>query len=196
MNFIEERGVNGYLQIAKLYEDGTEEVVFDDHNLITSGMSLGLAYLFSLSGSTSILDYQIDRFQIGTSGFDTREALYGSAISDLSGALEEADYGSNSELYIVTNSQLVSGVAVTGIDFAKIPFNKITRIDETSVRYTLILDKEACNLADALNEVGLFMKNPRGDAGTDVSVLVAYRKFSDIVKTNEFSLIYRWTINW
>ena len=39
------------------------------------------------------------------------------------------------------------------------------------------------------------MKNPVGSADPNVSLLVAYRSFSNIVKTNDFSLIFRWTIN-
>jgi hypothetical protein len=69
------------------------------------------------------------------------------------------------------------------------------------VRYTLVVDEESCNgLAgqvgedEYLNEVGLFMKNPRG-AAVNASLLVAYRAFSIIRKTNDFSLIFRWTLN-
>jgi hypothetical protein len=46
-----------------------------------------------------------------------------------------------------------------------------------------------------LTEVGLFMKNPTGNANTNQSILVAYRNFSEIYKTNDFSLIFRWTLN-
>jgi hypothetical protein len=45
-----------------------------------------------------------------------------------------------------------------------------------------------------INEVGLFMKNPFG-TNPSKSILVAYRKFSDITKTSEFALVFRWTIN-
>ena len=44
--------VSGHLQIYKIYKDGTEEKVFDDHNLITSGMGLGLSMLFAGQGSS------------------------------------------------------------------------------------------------------------------------------------------------
>ena len=39
------------------------------------------------------------------------------------------------------------------------------------------------------------MKNPMGAAIQNESILVAYRNFSDIYKTNDFSLIFRWTLN-
>ena len=77
----------------------------------------------------------------------------------------------------------------------------MTRINETSVRYTLVVDEEmANNLKGAgsedvyLNEVGLFIKNPLGAVPLN-PILVAYRAFSNIYKTNDFSLIFRWTIN-
>jgi len=43
--------VSGHLQIIKIYKDGTEEKVFDDHNVITSGMGVGLAMLFAGQGT-------------------------------------------------------------------------------------------------------------------------------------------------
>ena len=63
-NFVEELGVNGHLQISKRYPNGSEEIVFDDHNIIVSGMSVGLSFLFSASGSDKITDYQFDRFPV------------------------------------------------------------------------------------------------------------------------------------
>ena len=54
--FTEEVGITGHLTIIKKFTDGTEEVHFDDHNIIVSGMGQGLAYLFNASGSQSILD--------------------------------------------------------------------------------------------------------------------------------------------
>ena len=64
-NFTEELGINGHLTIIKRHKSGQEEVVFDDHNVIVSGMGFGLTYMFTGSGSQSVLDYQIDRFQVG-----------------------------------------------------------------------------------------------------------------------------------
>ncbi len=66
-NFTEELGINGHLTIIKKFKDGTEETIFDDHNIIVSGMGVGLSYMFNGSGSNTVLDYQIERFQLGTS---------------------------------------------------------------------------------------------------------------------------------
>jgi len=89
---------------------------------------------------------------------------------------------------------------VPGRVFAEIPSSKMTRINENSVRYTLVIDEEAANNIQrggqdrGINEIGMFMKNPTG-AAQDRPILVCYRTFSNIVKTNDFSLIFRWTIN-
>ena len=73
-NFIEEVGITGHLTISKQdKESGEEEVLFDDHNIIVSGMGVGLSYLFTGSGSNSIVDYQIDRYQLGTSRGSDRD---------------------------------------------------------------------------------------------------------------------------
>ena len=199
-NFIDDLGINGHLTIIKRDRDGKEEVVFDDHNVIVSGMGVGLSYLFTGSGSDTILDYQIDRFQVGCS----RPHVLGetSSVWALSGALSSVDqYGTGSNLYISENDQIKNGNVVGNQFFALIPASKRTRIDDNSVRYTLVLDEEACNnLVDeaanelSLNEVGMFMKNPTG-ADTDASILVCYRAFSNIIKTSDFSLIFRWTLN-
>jgi hypothetical protein len=199
-NFTEEVGINGHLTIIKQFTDGEQEVVFDDHNIIVSGMGQGLAYLFNASGSQNILDYQIDRFQLGVSGLTANEV---SSTYELSGPLSSlANYGTGSNLFI-QNTDMITGLALnTGDNFyALIQPSKITKIGETSVRYTLVVDEEACNGLKAhqgedanLSEVGIFFKNPAGRS-KDASLLAAYRVFTPIFKTSDFSLIFRWTIN-
>ena len=198
MNFIDDLGINGHLQIAKLYKSGEEEIVFDDHNIIVSGMSVGLTYLFAGLGSTKVTDFQIDRVQLGVSGY---AALETSTTYQLSGPLSSTlEYGTDTDIYAIQASQLVNGSTQTSKTFLKIPHSKITRINDNSLRYTIVLDEEACNNLSrnskdlSLNEIGLFMKNPTGQV-TDTSILVAYRVFSSIRKTDDFSLIFRWTIN-
>jgi len=196
-NFTEELGINGHLTIIKRFPDGNEEIVFDDHNIIVSGMGVGLTYMFTGSGSNTVLDYQIDRFQVGVSGPPTGGET--SAIYQLSGAATLAEYGGGSNLFIAVKDQ-ITNVTLTANAAALIPANKITKIAESSVRYTLVVDEEACNnitrdSTDAnINEVGLLMKNPTGNT-EDRPILVAYRTFSNIRKTSDFSLIFRWTLN-
>ena len=196
-NFTEELGINGHLTIIKRYTDGQEEVVFDDHNIIVSGMGVGLTYMFTGSGSNSVLDYQIDRFQVGVSGPPAGGVT--SSIYQLSGPCTEAEYGTGSNLFIAERSQITNTTNTT-LPAALIPANKRTKIGDSSVRYTLVVDEEACNSLTRdsspanVNEVGLLMKNPTGSTN-DKPILVAYRTFSNIRKTSDFSLIFRWTLN-
>ena len=198
-NFVEDLGITGHLTIIRRWNTGQEEVILDDHNMIVSGMGVGLSYMFTGSGSDSVLDYQIERFQVGVSGPPTGGVTSG--IYQLSGALtSQSEYGVGSNLYLTENDQIKNGAVDANNWFALIPASKITRVDDTSVRYTLVLDEEACNnlIRDgndaALNEIGMFMKNPTG-AANDTPILVCYRTFSNIIKTSDFSLIFRWTIN-
>ncbi len=198
-NFTDELGITGHLQIIKKMTTGQEEILLDDSNIIVSGMGVGLSYLFAASGSDSVIDYQIQKFQLGISGPPAGGVV--SSINELSGSLSSIDeYGTGSNLFLFQGSQLVGNSLVPGRVFAEIPSSKMTRINENSVRYTLVVDEEAANgiqregLDRGINEIGMFIKNPQG-AAEDRPILVCYRTFSNIVKTNDFSLIFRWTIN-
>tara|TARA_R110002051_G_scaffold321116_2_gene407920 strand:- start:519 stop:1130 length:612 start_codon:yes stop_codon:yes gene_type:complete len=200
LNFVEQRNITGHLQIAKIPKcGGQEEIVFDDHNIIVSGMGVGLSILYSLSGSSNITDFQFDRFQIGISGAGVTEA---SSVYELSGPLvtSEEYAGTAGGLITVSSTQIANGSDKSNQVFGMIPFSHVTRINDTSVRYTIVLDEDSVNniqrgSADRpLNEIGLFMKNPQGRS-SDASLLVAYRKFSDITKASDFALVFRWTIN-
>ncbi len=199
-SFTDKLEINGHLTIHKI-ANGVEELIFDDKNVIVSGFGWGLAYMYSRNGSTSITDYQIDRFQLGVSG---NSSVQVSATNSLSGALSSiAEYtgAGDSNLYSFSANQYKNGTVITTPTpiYGKIPFSKVTKIDDTSVRYTIFLDEDTANSIardgnDApLNEIGLFLTNPR-DATPEASVLGAYKYFSNIVKTSDFGLVFRWTI--
>lgn len=179
----------GELEIFKVYRDGTEELAFSEYNVITSGMGVGFSHLFAASGGTTITDYQILNFQVGTDG-DIND--YGASTFALNTPLDTADYGGDTELIIESFQPIENGALGTSKDFARIRFSNIHRVTDTSVRFTLVLDRDSANTF-ALNEVGLFMRNPRG-LSTASPILVAYRPHTEITKTSEFSLIYRWTL--
>lgn len=199
LNLMEDLDIKGHLTISKVYRNGTEEVIFDDHNIIVSGMGVALAHMFAISGSDSILDYQIDRFQVGVSGSAGLEV---SSTNQLSGPLSSfAEYGLDGDIlaasgYHVVNNTIVSLPRYYGI----IPQQNITRIDANTVRYTIVIDEESCNdilrggTVKSLNEIGLFVKNIKNNAIV-APILVAYRHFDDILKTTDFSLVFRWSIN-
>jgi len=182
----------GHLQIFKLYENGDEEIVFDENNVITSGMGVGFSHLFAASGGTTITDYQILNFLIGSGG-DYND--YGVSTFRLKKPLlSSIDWGSDTGLIIEPSELIEDGVLVAAneVPLARIRFSNIHKVTSTSVRYTLVLDRHTLNTA-AVNEVGLYMRNPRG-LSPSRPILVAYRPFTQITKTNDFSLIFRWTL--
>jgi len=181
----------GHLQIFKLYENGDEELVFDENNVITSGMGVGFAHLFSASGASSITEYQILNFLVGSGG-DYGD--YGVSSSKLQlPVLLAAGWGDNTTLVTETLTPIEDGsLAGASLPFARIRFSNIHKVTTTSVRYTLVVDRSALD-TKVINEVGLYMRNPRGLAPPS-PILVAYRPFTDIVKTSDFSLIFRWTL--
>jgi hypothetical protein len=190
-------GIKGHLTVHKVV-DGQEELVYDEDNVIVSGFGWALAHLYGKVGSDTITDYQIDRVKLGVSG---ASALQVSTTVDLSGPLSsQAEYvgAGDSNLAVVSGFRWANDVATTtGEWYAKIPFSKVTKVDDRTVRYTIFIDEDSCNnlRTDAnLNEIGLFIKNPKANA-TETSVLAAYRYFSNIRKTSDFALVFRWTIS-
>ena len=169
--------------------------------------------LYSLSGGNSITDFHIDRFQVGVSADGLTEA---SSVYELSGPLGNKDEsageggaggyaeygGAAGGIRISKNSQQTAGTVTDDRFFGLIPFSHVARVNDTSVRYTIVLDEDSCNtitrdnpaVAKPLNEIGLFMKNPGGEDAV-TSLLVAYRQFSNITKASDFALVFRWTIN-
>jgi hypothetical protein len=70
----------------------------------------------------------------------------------------------------------------------------VEKVTKTSVRFVLILDRYTANgLESDLNEVGLFMRNPRGLAA-EAPILATYRPFTAITKTSAFALVFKWTL--
>ena len=54
----------GNLEVWKVYPDGEEELHFSDHNVITSGMGVGLGLLYAGSGAGDITNFQVRYFQL------------------------------------------------------------------------------------------------------------------------------------
>lgn len=198
MKFFDYIKPKGHLQISKLYKNGNEEVIFDEDNVIVSGFGVGLSYLFTLSGSQKITDFQIDRFQLGVCSTQTATSSVYKLDYPISSV---ADYGTNSKLLAVSATQIQNGTNVANQVFVLIPFKNVTRINNNTVRYTLTLDENALNNLTnypggndaSLREIGLYLKNIRNDSPT-ASILAAYRQFSAIRKTSDFSLVFKWSI--
>ena len=193
-------GIKGHLTVHKVV-DGQEELIYDEDNVIVSGFGWALAHMYGRVGSDTITDYQIDRVKLGVSG---STGLQVSSTTDLAGPLSSlTEYvgAGDSNLEVVSGYRWANDVATTtGEWYAKIPFSKVTKVDDRTVRYTIFIDEDSCNGLsrdgdDAnLNEIGLYIKNPKANA-TETSVLAAYRYFSNIRKTSDFALVFRWTIS-
>ena len=186
----------GFLEVYKVYDDGTEELHFSENNVITSGMGVGLAHLFSASGGTKVTDFQILNFQVGASG---RDSNYGTSSYALTGPLTKDQYLSpGSESLVETLYPIKSGeIHASNFEcFIRIPFSNIQKVGKTSIRFNLILDKFTATQLNSLklSEVGLFMRNPRGNTASN-PILVAYRPFTGLKKTSTYSLLFKWTIN-
>lgn len=179
----------GFLEIVRIWNDGQEETIFSEKNTIVSGMGVGLSYLFAASGSNSIKSFQIGKFQVGTSS----HTVYGPSTVQLASALTPLQYGTNPDVTVCTLNQVVNGNLVTTVGYGSIPFNLIRRVDKTSVQFGLLLGPNTANLATPLQEVGLFMNNPFGFS-PEAPILVAYKVFSPVEKTEQFSLLFKWTI--
>ena len=196
----------GFLEIWKVYDDGSQELHWSDQNVITSGMGVGLSMLFAASGSSNVKDYQIGYFQVGTSGnLDN----YDSSFYELSGPIPSSvDYGvllspgttpskQNDGIFftdVVDLYPLKNGsISVDTEPFVKIRYSNIHRVSKNSVRYTLVLAPRSVTRSDPLSEVGLFMRNPTGQM-EDSPILVAYRPFTPIKKTDAFTLVFLRTI--
>ena len=81
--------------------------------------------------------------------------------------------------------------------FALITDNTIKKSSTTSVTYLLYLAEDA-DIPDQINEIGLFMANPLSiliAPGEKRSPMVAYRQFTDLRKSSEFSLLFKWKLN-
>ena len=85
--FTDGLGTKGHLTIHKI-ANGEEELLFDDKNVIVSGFGWALAHLYGKAGSTTVTDYQIDRFQLGVSGSLANQE---SSTYELSGPLSSTE---------------------------------------------------------------------------------------------------------
>ena len=183
----------GHLEVWKLYKSGATELFFSDYNTITSGMGVGLAAMFAGPpyGSNNIQDYQIRWAQVGHGAPGTYGPSQFKLVSPLSSL---AEYGTNTESIISGMTPIENGTIGSTKYFTEIPFNAVQKVSNKSVRWTIALGYNTANdLGYNLNEIGLFMSNPLNQSST-CPILVAYKTFSNIEKTNDFSLIFRWVI--
>jgi len=185
--------VCGHLKVETQFKNGKKECVFDEDNIIVSGTGLALANLFSSKENGIIDNFKIDRFQVGV-GYDSDKVVDTSTTSLFDPLLDEYGITENK----IVSDQLVEEKKLLNQYFLKIKKSQIKRTSPTSVTFKLILGDNLCNKITRdekpafINEIGLFIKDPNNE---NSSVLAAYRSFTGVRKTNDFSLIFTWTIN-
>ena len=185
-SLLESINPKGHLEIIKKYSDGHEETVLDDHNVITVGMGITLASLFSTTNTAAAAnDFSIAYFQVGT-GSSTMV----SGVTKLLDALTSAQYG---ESDLAISAVAIGGTGGTWVkDAAFINPAYVSKTSSTKVTYSLVLEETAA-IGITIKELGLFSKNPLREPAP-LAYLCAYRSFAGISKTEAFALIFKWTL--
>jgi len=212
--------MRGHLTICKVYKDGTKETVLDKANLVTAGLGSSFVDIQHNSGSTYTTDYAPYYFQLGTStiGYDTDSAT-SAYFYQVSTPLDWSAYGENTDLDIVkryrgfyassialepvsnqnwvellNTSAPLSSTVFSGTDeyFSLIREGRVTKFFMDAFEAEIVLDEKTAN-GVSCTEIGLFARNPKGFY-EDSPLLMAYRTFTAIPKTKDFSLVFHWTL--
>jgi hypothetical protein len=213
--------IKGHLTICKVYSDGTQEVVVDESNIITAGLGSAFLDIQRGGGSHYALDYVPYYFQVGTSdiGYTVSPPHQASStFFQLSAPLHWSGYGEDTDLEIVkryrgfyassvsmkpediswvellNTSATLSSTIFSGTDqyFGVIKAGRTTKYFMEAFESEIVLDENAANGND-ISEIGLFAKNPKGFK-EDSPLLMAYKKFTAIPKTSDFSIVMHWNI--
>ena len=175
MNFVEKNRVVGHLTIVKLdHRTGDEEVLYDDHNVITGGMGRSLTQLMTTPDcgvdlcnvddperpQCDLYHYQITRFQVGTGGDGTGGDVGSEASSTVSlgQPLTKKKYGNSLKSVDISAGNLYSeeNTFLEAQDFGLLRTKSPVA---SSVVHLWSLDEETAN-GQLLNEAGLFVMNP------------------------------------
>lgn len=211
--------IKGHITICKVYKDGTKETVLDKSNLITAGLGNTVINIQRGSGSTTASDYTPAYFQVGTNsiGYDSDSAT-SAYFYQVCAPFDWSDYGDNTDLDIVkryrgfytssvdpdtdppnwtellNTSAALSALLFSGADqyFCKTTKGTVTKVFMDAFESEIVLDEKTAN-GKSISEVGLFARNPMGYK-EDCPLLMAYRTFTAIPKTSDFSLVMHWTI--
>tara|TARA_R110001583_G_scaffold9651_6_gene45496 strand:+ start:1481 stop:2104 length:624 start_codon:yes stop_codon:yes gene_type:complete len=205
MKLTDLNSITGHLEVYKVYSNGTEELHYSEHNVITSGMGVNLAHAFAADADSNVENFQANWMQIGTGAstvaIRAQDNVQVSGRADLLSSIPASQYGDENTIGLAVSSMKYATSAGTAVskDFVKIPTAFIHRVSERKVMWRLILNDSAANIYDdsvhggALCEVAIFANNPR-EVDPPILHMIAYRAFSNIIKTNEFTLDFRWTI--
>tara|TARA_R110002020_G_scaffold6364_7_gene26977 strand:+ start:6019 stop:9093 length:3075 start_codon:yes stop_codon:yes gene_type:complete len=199
--------MNGFVEVKKIYKDGTEEVVCRDNNILTDGLGYSIISLFTDSGSSNIEDHLVGYFQAGVGRLDpsAQPESKQKYISTLKTPLTIEGYGDSTDSEVDSHNlyKLHKGPFTQSLDdevdtttFVTLPDAYSTKIIDGVVHYRLNLGEETANNLN-ISEFGIFTRNPEGDISDETSVLIAYKNLpvgEEISKTKDFALVIDWQI--
>lgn len=176
MNFVEKNKVVGHLTIVKLDKrTGKEEVLYDDHNVITGGLGRSLTQIMTTQDcgedkcntdnpfppKCNLYHYQTSRFQVGTgasANVGEPESESADTVS-LGKPLSIPQYGNQKVRSIgLKRAALFSDENVL-LDFQDFGFLRSRSVLSSSIVHVWSLDEETAN-GQLLDEAGLFVHNP------------------------------------
>jgi len=199
--FKENLGYKGHLEVYKRFSDGEETLLFSDHNIVVSGMGVGLSRFFGGDGSPDLSAFTLGYYQVGVSGASGVEV---ESTFELSGALSSVDEYEEGNPLFKDLYQIKDGVPRPNNIFGPISQSKIVHYSPGKILVRIILDEEHANnirrgnTIVPLTEIGLFMKNPRNFTFNgnkqDFPILVAYKNFDGIIKSEGFARVFKWLI--
>ena len=208
--------LRGHITICKVYSDGTEDTIVDRANLVTAGLGSSFIDIQRGQGSENVDGFSPYYFQVGTSsmGYDTTVAT-SSYFYQLSTPFSWDDYGDDTDFIVESKyrgfnattddggstytellftSAALSSIAFSGTDeyFSTVKEGRLSKFFMDSFESEIVLDEKTGN-GKEISEIGLFAKNPKGFK-EDSPLLMAYRSFTPVTKTSEFSLVVHWSV--
>jgi hypothetical protein len=163
-----------------------------------------MANFFTSDGRSQIENIIPQYCQLGTGVVnylaDTTEG--NNQFYNLEIPLTRTQYGRNLRRKVLSKSQITNVTNFDSLDrstytestglFLQIPKSAITIKRNSGANIRIVLDKYTAN-GNTLREIGLFTGGLSLD-GSNKLLLSCYKQFPPIAKTNEFSLIFDWTI--
>lgn len=173
-----------FYRVSVSLTDVPEKITkFDNGVLIKAPVDI--RYYPMLSSLSSIIDGNIAGTLSGHN-VSPREQAY---LSNF-----QFEYDASTSPYQYIHGERPSYVT-SAQDFIRIPVGYTTNLNQTTTNVRLLLDEYLAN-GQTIKEVGLFMKNPGGNSGTDNPYLCGYKILTTpIQKNKEFSYIIDWELS-
>tara|TARA_R110002153_G_scaffold22171_2_gene72963 strand:+ start:272 stop:949 length:678 start_codon:yes stop_codon:yes gene_type:complete len=208
--------LRGHITICKVYSDGTEDTIVDRANLVTAGLGSSFIDIQRGQGSENVDGFSPYYFQVGTSSMDYDTTVATSSyFYQLSTPFSWDDYGDDTDFIVESKyrgfnastddggstytellftSAVLSSIVFSGTDeyFSKVKEGRLSKFFMDSFESEIVLDEKTGN-GKEISEIGLFAKNPKGFK-EDSPLLMAYRSFTPVTKTSEFSLVVHWSV--